>query len=89
MKIEDFVSKFLNIQLAWSYYQMAKIINYFGCFNKFEDIFNKDVNCEIKEESNIVAYYFLKSYFLKEISSLLNFMNKDNIYISLKASKNI
>ena len=87
MKIEDFVSKFLNIQLAWSYYQMAKIINYFGCFNKFEDIFNKDVKCEIKEESNIVAYYFLKSYFLKEISSLLNFMNKDNIYISLKQVK--
>ena len=87
MKIEDFVSKFLNIQLAWSYYQMAKIINYFGCFNKFEDIFNKDVKCKIKEESNIVAYYFLKSYFLKEVNSLLNFMSKDNIYISLKHVK--
>lgn len=88
MSIEDFVSKFLNIQLAWSYYQMAKIINFFGCFSKFEDIYDKSVNCEIKEKSNIVAYYFLKSYFLKGINDLLNFVDDKNIFISLKDVKN-
>lgn len=88
MSIEDFVSKFLNVQLAWSYYQMAKIINFFGCFSKFEDIYDKSVNCEIKEKSNIVAYYFLKSYFLKGINDLLNFVDDKNIFISLKDVKN-
>ena len=87
MSIEDFVSKFLNIQLAWSYYQMAKVINFYGCFSKFEDIYDKSVNCEIKEKSNIVAYYFLKSYFLKEIYELLSFLDSDNVFISLKEVK--
>ena len=87
MSIEDFVSKFLNIQLAWSYYQMAKIINFFGCFGKLEDIYDKTINCEIKEKSNIVAYYFLKVYFLKEIYELLSFLDSDNVFISLKEVK--
>lgn len=86
-KFEDFLTKCLNIQLAWSYYQMAKILKFFKCFKKYDDIFDKSINCLIKERSNIIAYYFLKTYFLKRIDKLFNFMSSDNVFISLSEVK--
>ena len=86
-KLEDFLTKCLNVQLAWSYYQMAKILKFFKCFKKYDDIFDKNINCLIKEKSNVVAYYFLKTYFLKRIDKLFNFMSEGNVFISLSEVK--
>ena len=88
-KLEDFVSKYLNIELAWSYYQMAKILNFFGCFKKYDDFINPNINCNLKETSNVVAYFFIKSFFLKDIKNILSFMDEKHIYITLKDVKYI
>ena len=83
------VTKYLNIELAWSYYQMAKILNYFGCFKKYDDFMNPTINCKLKETSNVVAYFFIKSFFLKDINKILNFMDEEHIFITLKDVKHI
>ena len=62
MPIKSFMKKRLLIELGWSFYQISKILNYFKCYKSYEDLFTK--NCEFNQDTNVLSYYILKTYFL-------------------------
>ena len=85
--INTFVSKRLTIELGWSYLQISKILSYFKCYNKYEDLFTN--NCEFRQNSNVLSYYILKTYFLQYINKILDFLTIKNLKINYKISNNI
>ena len=85
--INTFISRRLTIELGWDYFQIYKILNFFKCYKSYEDLFTN--NCEFKQESNVLSYYILKTYFLQNISRVLNFMSINNLYINKEISDDI
>jgi hypothetical protein len=85
--INTFVSKRLTIELGWSYLQISKILSFFKCYNKYEDLFTN--NCEFRQNSNVLSYYILKTYFLQYINKILDFLTIKNLKINYKISNNI
>lgn len=72
-KLENFLKYSLLIEMGWSYFQIGKILNFFGCFDKYEDLFRHD--CEFKQKTNVLSYFILKTYLLFNISNTINCIN--------------
>ena len=78
LDIKEYVSKKLTLELGWSYFQISKILKYFVCYNSYEELFTD--KCEFRQNSNVLSYFILKTFFLQNINLIL----KDFIIESLK-----
>ena len=78
--LNTYISKTLTVELGWSYYQISKILKFFKCYDSYEDLFTN--NCEFRQDSNVLSYYFLKTYFLQNINIILKNMSLKNLRIS-------
>ena len=76
--IKSYVSKKLTLELGWSYYQICKILNYFVCYKTYEELFND--NCEFRQNSNVLSYFILKTYYLQNLNNILKTFTLDNLY---------
>lgn len=76
--------EYLNIERIWSYFQCAKVLNYFE-YKRFEDFYDENgINKTDKynQKSNIFSYIILRSiiyYNLLEFMNILFKYNKDNL----------
>ena len=86
-EINEFISRKLTIELGWSYLQISKILGFFKCYRKYEDLFTK--KCEFRQNSNVLSYYILKTYFLQNINELLYFLKVNNLKINSNLSDEI
>lgn len=83
--INDYINKRLSIELGWSYYQICKILKYFKCYKSYEDLFSN--KCIFKQDTNVLSYFFLKTYFLQNINLILKHFDKSNIYVNYDISE--
>ena len=74
--LKSFFTKTLKIELGWSYFQIAKIINFFKCYNKYDDLF--DDKCSFKQTTNVLSYFLLKTFLLKNIKNSIDCINFNN-----------
>lgn len=81
--------KYLNyrlvIELGWSFYQISKILNFFKCYNSYEDLFTK--KCQFNQKTNVLSYFILKTYYLFNIEKFIkciNFTNSKNRFNCFK-----
>ena len=86
-ELNEFINKRLTIELGWSYHQIAKILKYFECYSKYEDLFTN--NCVFKQNTNVLSYFILKTYFLQNINMILSKFNFNNLYVTEKISEYI
>ncbi len=85
--VNTFISRKLTIELGWSYLQISKILNFFKCYKKYDDLFTS--KCEFRQNSNVLSYYILKTYFLQNINEILKFLNINNLKINSDISDEI
>jgi hypothetical protein len=78
--INLYVSKKLTLELGWSYYQICKILNYFACYKTYEELFSD--NCEFRQNSNVLSYFILKTYFLQFLNLVLKDFTLDNLFFN-------
>lgn len=78
--INLYVSKKLTLELGWSYYQICKILNYFVCYKTYEELFSD--NCEFRQNSNVLSYFILKTYFLQYLNLVLKNLTLDNLFFN-------
>jgi len=78
--INSYVSKKLTLELGWSYYQICKILNYFVCYKTYEELFTN--NCEFRQNSNVLSYFILKTYYLQNLNNILKSFTLDNLYFN-------
>ena len=83
-KIDEFVNTWLTIELGWSYHQIAKVLKYFKCYSKYEDLYTS--KCEFRQNSNVLSYFIMKTYFLQNINKILSNFSFDNLYMNRKSS---
>ncbi len=86
-ELNEFVNKRLTIELGWSYHQIAKILKYFKCYSNYDDLFTN--NCTFKQNTNVLSYFILKTYFLQNINIILSKFNLQNLYVTDEISKYI
>ena len=77
LKKEQF-KNILLYEVNFSLFQCRKILDHF-------DINNKNELCKIKQTTDIFSYFFLKTNFLLNLDSFLNFIN-DTIYFDHRYS---
>ena len=65
----------------------SKILNFFKCYKKYDDLFTS--KCEFRQNSNVLSYYILKTYFLQNINEILKFLNINNLKINSDISDEI
>ena len=82
-----YLNKKLTIELGWSYFQICKILKYFGCYNSYEDLFTN--KCIFKQKTNVLSYFFLKTYFLQNINLILKDFKINSLYINYSKIKSI
>jgi len=85
--INYYINKKLTIELGWSYFQICKILKYFRCYNSYEDLFTN--KCIFKQKTNVLSYFFLKTYFLQNINLILKDFKINNLYINYSKIKSI
>lgn len=85
--INYYVNKKLTIELGWSYFQICKILKYFGCYNSYEDLFTN--KCIFKQKTNVLSYFFLKTYFLQNINLILKDFKINSLYVNYSKIKSI
>ena len=85
--LNNYINNKLNLELSWSYYQISKILKYFKCYNSFNDLFKN--NCTFRQETNVLSYFILKTYFLQNINIILKNLNINNLYINNSISEYI
>lgn len=78
--INLYINKKLTLELGWSYYQICKILNYFVCYKTYEELFSD--NCEFRQNSNVLSYFILKTYFLQYLNLLLKNFTLDNLFFN-------
>jgi len=71
--IKSFFDKMLLIELGWSFFQIAKIINFFKCYNSYQSLFTD--KCKFFQKTNVLSYFILKCYFLKNIKNTIECIN--------------
>ena len=76
VNIIKFFNKTLLLELGWSYFQIAKIINFFKIYKKYEDLYDK--KCYFKQKTNVLSYFLLKSFLLQNIKNTIDCINFDN-----------
>ena len=84
INLSDFINKKLTIELGWSYYQISKILKFFKCYNRYEQLFSN--NCEFRQNSNVLSYFILKTYFLQNINIILSKFNINDLKMNKKKS---
>ena len=57
-------NRMINNEIKWSLYQTAKIIYLTKCMNKFEDLYDPNINCKLKQKTSVFSYYILKTILL-------------------------
>jgi len=82
--LKEFVSKKLTIELGWSYHQIAKILKYFKCYSTYDELFSN--KCEFKQNTNVLSYFILKTYFLQNINIILSKFDLNNLYMTNEIS---
>ena len=85
--INYYLNKKLTIELGWSYFQICKILKYFGCYNSYEDLFTN--KCIFKQKTNVLSYFFLKTYFLQNINLILKDFKINSLYVNYSKIKSI
>ena len=77
MSRDEFMSKRLLVELQWSFYQIAKILDFFKCYNSYEDLFTK--KCKFRQRTSVLSYFILKAYFLFYSDKFMDCINFDSI----------
>ncbi len=84
-KVEEFLSNsefFLNFERNYSFFQMAKALNYMGL--KYKDLYSKNSVSELarkklyREKSNVLSYYIIKTVMLNTYPDFLQWCEKNN-----------
>ena len=84
INLSDLINKKLTIELGWSYYQISKILKFFKFYNRYEQLFSN--NCEFRQNSNVLSYFILKTYFLQNINIILSKFNINDLKMNKKKS---
>ena len=72
-KLNKYIKNRLLIELGWSYFQIGKILNFFKCYNSYEDLFKS--NCIFNQKTNVLSYFILKTYLLKNLKNSIEYIN--------------
>ena len=75
-KMNNFFKNRLLVELGWSYFQIGKILNFFKCYNSYGDLFKS--NCTFNQKTNVLSYFLLKTYFLKNLKNTIECINLEN-----------
>ena len=83
----------MNLELYWSLFQVGKVINFYKCFDEYNDIF-KNSSCKIKQSTSVFSYYIIKSSLLFNFDLMFEFLikinDKNNYYLEFNENnKNI
>ena len=73
LKNSDIFESFMNLELYWSLFQVAKVINFYKCFDQYNSIFKKS-SCKIKQSTSVFSYYIIKSSLLFNFNIMINFL---------------
>jgi hypothetical protein len=87
INLNNYVNKKLTLELGWSYYQISKILKYFKCYNSYEELFTS--KCQFIQKTNVLSYFFLKTYFLQNINIILKDFSINSLKINLSIVKSI
>lgn len=87
IELNNYVNKKLTLELGWSYYQISKILKYFKCYNSYEELFT--TKCQFIQKTNVLSYFFLKTYFLQNINIILKDFSINSLKINLSIVKSI
>ena len=87
INLNNYVNKKLTLELGWSYYQISKILKYFKCYNSYEELFKN--KCQFIQKTNVLSYFFLKTYFLQNINLILKDFSINSLKINLSKVKSI
>ena len=71
----NLVKNFLEIEINWSLFQIAKILNFFKMQN-FNNIFRNSNNNRIKQTTSVLSYFFVKTGNIFNIIGLLDLFGK-------------
>ena len=74
----NYFNNIIETEIKWSIYQCAKIINNVGCFNKFEDLLNRELNCKITQHTSIFSYFIIKTVMLYNLNKFFIFLQDIN-----------
>lgn len=74
------LEEIINIECSWCFFQIAKILHYFG-FTKWEDFYLKDDPKHYKQESSILSYYIIKTALLYNIDEFIEWCYLSNSII--------
>ena len=77
IKKEYSLEKILNIECSYCFFQIAKILHYFG-FTKWEDFYQKKDSKDYKQESSILSYYIIKTTLLYNIDEFIEWCYLSN-----------
>lgn len=87
ISLNKYINKRLTIELGWSYHQIAKIIKFFKCYNNYESLFSK--SCQFKQDTNVLSYFILKTFYLQNINSFLKYFNINTLIMTDEISNQI
>ena len=87
ISLNDYINKRLTIELGWSYHQISKIIKFFKCYEKYESLFT--CSCTFKQDTNVLSYFLLKTFYLQNINIFLKEFKLKNLYMTSDKSDNI
>ena len=71
------LEKILNIECSYCFFQIAKILNYFG-FTKWDEFYKKKDPKYYKQESSILSYYIIKTALLYNIDEFIEWCYLSN-----------
>ena len=84
--------KMINIECSYCFFQIAKILNYFG-FAKWEEFYQQTDPKHYKQESSILSYYIIKTSLLYNIDEFIEWCyssngNENSTLLPIKFIKN-
>lgn len=82
-KMRYYFNTSLTLELAWSFFQISKILLFFQCYDKYEDLFNCD--CIFFQKTNVLSYFILKTFLLFDMKNTVNCID----FVTLKQNKHL
>lgn len=72
----------INNEIIYSYFQVAKILNFYGC-KKYSDL----SSIKIKQKTSVLSYYIIKCMFLANYEKILNYWELNGFSILNKSEE--
>jgi hypothetical protein len=80
-KNTDMIEKYMMYERIFTCFQCAKVLHFYGL--TYEDLFKKDIKSQqlrtqYDEDTNVLAYYVIKSIYMTHLSAFFRWFSIDN-----------